>query len=369
MTHTLGRISYALIISLGLFSCRKDNGVAPEEVIPLDTQKVTTVNGLYVLNEGNWGSNKASLDYYDYGTGNYRRNIYGEANPEATLGLGDVGNDIKIYGSRLYVVVNASNKVEVLDIKTAKRIGKIDIPNCRYVSFYKGNAYVSSYEGYVSVIDTASITETAKITVGRQPEEMAVVGNKLYVANSGGYDYPDYDNTVSVVDLSTHKEIKKIEVAINLHRLKADEYGDIYVTSRGDYFDIKSNLYVIDSRTDVVKKAFNVPAGNLTIHNDYAYIYSLGYDSNWNTVVSYAKINVKDETIADGNFITDGTDANIRLPYGIAIDPVSEDIYVTDAKDYVSPGTLYCFDKNGKKKFEVTTGDIPAHLVFYTNNN
>ncbi|RRN76793.1 YncE family protein, partial [Pseudoxanthomonas sp. SGD-10] len=169
MTHTLGRISYALIISLGLFSCRKDNGVAPEEVIPLDTQKVTTVNGLYVLNEGNWGSNKASLDYYDYGTGNYRRNIYGEANPEVTLGLGDVGNDIKIYGSRLYIVVNASNKVEVLDVKTAKRIGKIDIPNCRYVSFYKGNAYVSSYEGYVSVIDTASITETAKITVGRQP--------------------------------------------------------------------------------------------------------------------------------------------------------------------------------------------------------
>jgi outer membrane protein assembly factor BamB len=48
------------------------------------------------------------------------------------------------------------------------------------------------------------------------------------------------------------------------------------------------------------------------------------------------------------------------------VDPVSEDIYVTDAKDYVSPGMLYCFNKEGKKKWEATTGDIPAHFVLVT---
>lgn len=363
MTHKFTKIGYALIISLSLLSCRKENGVIPEELIPLIPQEVTTVNGLYVLNEGNWGSNKASLDYYDYASGNYRKNIYGEANPEVTLGLGDVGNDIKIYGSRLYIVVNSSNKLEVLDVKTAKKIGKVDIPNCRYVTFYEGNAYVTSYEGYVSVIDTASISETSKITVGRQPEEMAVVGNKLYVANSGGYDYPDYDNTVSVVDLTTNKEVKKIEVAINLHRLKADEDGDLYVTSRGDYGNTPSNLYVIDTKKDEVKKAFNIAASNLTIQNGFAYIYSYSYATSSGT---YSKINVKDETILEGSFITDGTESKIKAPYGLAVDAVTEDIYVTDAKDYTSPGTLYCFDKTGKKKFDVSTGDIPAHLVFYT---
>jgi DNA-binding beta-propeller fold protein YncE len=196
---------------------------------------------------------------------------------------------------------------------------------------------------------------------------MAVVGDKLYVANSGGYTPSNYESTVSVIDLLTNTETKKIEVAINLNRLKADKYGDIYVTSRGDYGSIKSNLYVIDTKTDAVKKAFDIRISNFTIHNNIAYYYGISYDSNWNSVASYGKLNVKDEILLTESFITDGTDKNIKVPYALAVDPITEDIYVTDAKDYVSPGTLYCFQKNGVKKFDVTTGDIPAHLVFYTN--
>lgn len=356
----------ALLLTTLVWSCRKEKGVIPEEQIQLPGQ-ITAVNGLYLLNEGNYGSNKASIDYYDYASGIYRKNIYGQANPSATLGLGDVGNDIKIYGSKLYVVVNNSNKVEILDVKTAKKIKQIDIPNCRYITFYKDKAYVTAYEGYVAVIDTTALVVGSKINVGQQPEEMAVVGTKLYVANSGGYNYPNYERTVSVIDLTTGTELKRIDVDINLHRLKADQYGDIYVTSRGDYASIPSNLYVIDTKTDVVKKKFNVAASSITIDKDFAYVYSV----EWNNAtssnkISYSKINVNTETIIPGNFITDGTEKDIMLPYAVAVDPLSSDIYVTDAKDYVTPGTLYCFDKNGKKKFSVTTGDIPGHIVFYT---
>ena len=42
---------------------------------------------------------------------------------------------------------------------------------------------------------------------------MAIVGDKLYVANSGGYRVPNYDRTVSVIDLKTFTEEKKIDVA------------------------------------------------------------------------------------------------------------------------------------------------------------
>ena len=355
-----------LTLATILFACRKEQGVIPEEQTKVPNQ-ITAINGMYVLNEGNYGSNKASLDYYDYASGIYRKNIYEQANPSVTLGLGDVGNDIKIYGSRLYIVVNGSNKVEVLDVKTAKKLGQIDIPNCRYITFNKNKAYVTAYQGYVAVIDTAFFVVNTKINVGQQPEEMAIVGEKLYVANSGGYNYPNYERTVSVIDLNTNTELKKIDVDINLHRLKADQYGDIYVTSRGDYGIVPSNLYVIDTKTDAVKKKFNVAASEICIDKDFAYIYSVEWSNvTSSNTISFSKINVKDETIVPGTFITDGTEKNIALPYGIAVDPLSSDIYVTDAKDYVTPGTLYCFDKNGKKKFSVTTGDIPAHLVFYT---
>jgi DNA-binding beta-propeller fold protein YncE len=366
----------ALFMVLLAASCRKAPQVIPEQVETIFTPDPSSgIKGLYLLNEGNMNMNKASLDFVNFRTGVYERNIYNEANPSVTKGLGDVGNDIGIYGSKMYVVVNISNKVEVLDVKTAKKIAQIDITNCRYVTFHKNKAYVSAYlgkvgdpkapNGIVAEIDTTSLQIERKVTVGRQPEEMAIVGEKLYIANSGGYSPPDYERTVSVIDLASFTELKRIDVAINLDRLKADKYGDIYVTSRGDYYTIPSKLFVIDTQTDAIKKTFDIAASNLWIDEDTAYIYSTewSYPQQKNTI-SYTMLNVKDETILSSKFITDGTDKKIVVPYGIAVNPLTKDVFVTDAGNYVASGTLYCFDKNGVMKWKVQAGDIPAHMAF-----
>lgn len=367
---------WLIAIMIVFTACRKDPGVTPEQTeTAFPPNPSSAIKGMYILNEGNMNMNKASLDYVDLRGGTYRRNIYGQANPEVTRGLGDVGNDIGVYGSKMYVVVNVSNKLEILDVKTAKRIKQIDITNCRYVSFHKGKAYVSAYlgsvgdpnapNGNITEIDTLTLNVGRKVNVGRQPEEMAIVGEKLYIANSGGYSPPNYERTVSVIDLNTFTEIKRIDVAINLSRLKADKYGDLYVTSRGDYYNIPSKLFVIDTQTDQVKKTFDLAASNIWIDDDIAYIYATewSYIQQKNTI-TYSMINVKDETLMSRKFINDGTEAQIKIPYGIIVDPVSKDVYVSDAKDYVTPGTLYCFDSSGKKKWSVVTGDIPAHFAF-----
>jgi len=372
------RILYSLsFLLLALAACRKDAAVVPEE-----TEKVTGPSdamSFFLLNEGNMNMNKASLDKFEASSGMYRRNIFEATNPGVVRGLGDVGNDIKVYGSKLYVVVNISNKVEVLDLRTARRITKIDIQNCRYITFDAGKAYVSSYEGVVGSsnkaegsvvrIDTATLGIEASTKVGRQPEEMAIVGRKLYVANSGGYDPTNYERSVSVIDLDSFQEFKRIDVAENLHRVRADKYGDIYVSSRGDYYGSPSKLSVIDTRSDQVKKVFDISTSNIWIDDDLAYVYSLEWDyPTQRNTIHYSLINVRDETVMEGNFIKDGTDKMIVKPFGIAVDPKTKDIYVTDAKDYLSPGTLYCFDKNGIKKWSVLTGDIPAHMAFIPNN-
>lgn len=364
-----------LLCSLLLFmACRKDIVLPQVDSVDISGYSrphdiTPTMQGLYVLNEGNMNMNKASLDYLDLTTGRYSRRLFEAYNPEVTKGLGDVGNDIHIYGSKMYIVVNNSNKVEVVDAATVTRIKQLNIRQCRYAVFYKGNAYITSNDGYVSVIDTASLTETARIKTGRNPEQMAISGNKLYVANSGGYSPPNYERTVSVINLDTQQELKRIDVAINLDRLALDPYGDLYVTSRGDYYTVPSRLYVIDTHTDTVKKQFDIAASNIFIHKDRAYIYSVAwsYITHSNTI-SYALINVKTDTLLSTQFITDGTDKQIVIPYGILVDPDTEDVYVSDALDYVSPGILYCFDKTGKKKWSVETGDIPGHFVFLKKN-
>ena len=372
------KLSTLIFLMLLVFfnACRKDDKIIPPEITPGTPQTDSTISGLYILNEGNMSSNMASLDYYDYATGNYTKNIYNAANPNATLGLGDVGNDIGIYGSKMYIVVNASDKLEIVDTKTVKRLKTIDIKNCRYVTFANGNAYVSAYDGqiaigpdspngFIAAIDTATLSITQTVEVGRQPEEMAVVGNKLYIANSGGYSPPDYERTVSVIDLTSFKKIKDIDVAINLNRIQKDSDGDLYVTSRGDYYETPSKLFVIDTKTDVVKKSFDIAAANITIAGDSAYIIgsSFSYETGgFNN--TYNLINTKTESIVAGGFIKDGTDKEIQTPYGIAVDPYSKNIFITDATEYVASGTVYAFNNAGVKLFSKQAGNIPAHFAF-----
>ncbi|MBP4140592.1 YncE family protein [Flavobacterium sp. P4023] len=365
-----------IVVIISFTSCQGDDPIIKEEIVELPSQTPTAVEGFYLLNEGNMSSNKASLDYYDYKTGVYKRNIYSQANPEATLGLGDVGNDIAVYGSKIYAVINNSNKVEVMDAKTTKRLKVIDIKNGRYVTFGNGKVYVSSYDGeigldnntpngFVAEIDTTSLNIGRTVKVGRQPEGLAVVGQKLYVANSGGYNPTNYERTVSVIDLKTFTKTKDIDVAINLNRLKVDSEGDLYVSSRGDYYSIASKLFVIDSKTDLVKKTFDIACANLWIAGDQAYV--IGSEFNYTTfenVITYSLINTKTETLLPQSFLPKSVSDLITTPYGIAVDPISFNIYITDAGDYVSPGKLYCLDKDGNTKFTVTTGDIPAHIAF-----
>lgn len=373
---------YFLPLLMVATSCREDELVVPTEydIIPETPSESTRIRGFYLVNEGNMGSNKCTLDYFDYFTGLYARNFYAERNPTVIKELGDVGNDIGIYGSKMYVVVNCSHKVEVLDARSGVRLGQIDIPNCRYVRFHRGKAYVSAYVGPVLIdpnapkgavyeVDTASIQVTRKVIVGYQPEEMEVVDDYMYVANSGGYRAPDYDNTVSVIQMIDFKQIRQIEVGINLHRLKKDSYKQLWVSSRGDYMGRPSRLYVLDSKNPYnrmeVTDTIPVACSNMAIRGDSLYYYATEWNNFTATnAISYGIINVRTHEIVSTNFITDGTDRDIIIPYGIAVHPETGDIFVTDAKNYVSSGTLYCFGPDGRKKWSVRTGDIPAHIAF-----
>ncbi|MDR1667365.1 MAG: YncE family protein [Bacteroidales bacterium] len=346
-----------------------------------DSEVRRRVDGFYLLNEGNMGNNKSTLDYFDCTTGEYHRNIYAAANPTVPKELGDVGNDLKIYGGKLYAVINRSNKVEVMDRRTAGRVGKIDIPNCRYIRFHGGYAYVTSYAGpvkmdpgyeqigYVAKVDTATLEVVARCEVGYQPEELEIVDDKIYVANSGGYMAHDYENTVSVIDIATFAETGRIEVAINLHRLRADAHGNLWVTSRDDCFDDHSRLFWIDTRTNTCGGAIDVAVSNFCLDGDSLYFYSTECShTGTDRSIAFGIVDVAKKKLVTRNFITDGTDRRISIPYGIMVHPYTKDIYLTDAGGYVYPGNLYCYDRCGVLKWDARTGDIPAHFALLYGN-
>ena len=374
----------ACLILAVVSSCREDFYIIPSQ--NQDTGVAPTrgnILGMYVLNEGNMGSNKASIDFLDLDenkpTVHYLRNIYSERNPNVVKELGDVGNDIKIYGSKLWIVVNVSNKVEVATADSCKRITQINIPNCRYLAFKDGFAYVSSYVGPVKFdkdaplgmvykVDTVDFKKKDSVVVGYQPEELCIVDNKLYVANSGGYRAPNYDHTLSEIDLATFKEIRKIKVGLNPHHCQVDHYGQIWVTSRGNYNDVPSRIYrLYKARNQLyeVIDSIDTPVSGLSIVGDSLYYYGTAWNNATATNnISYGLINVRTHKIIDTNLFSAPQLKAITMPYGIIVNPVERDFYLMDAKNYVSSGSLLHFKSDGTFDWSVQTGDIPGHATF-----
>ena len=368
------------LLPLCLFSCREDEYVTymTDEDTGVPSVEETHFDGLYILNEGNMGSNRCTLDYLDLSgtdsTIHYYRNIYAERNPSTVKELGDVGNDIGIYGSKLWIVVNCSNKVEVCEARSTRRLGQVNIDNCRYLAFDGGFAYVSSYAGPVQVaencplgrvykVDTLTMQKVDSVVVGYQPEEMAIVDGKLYVANSGGYRVPLYDNRIIVIDLTTFQVIKEIEVDVNLHRLLADSHGQLWVSTRGNYFDVAPALYCL--KDDKVVARLEIPISSMTIVGDSLYYIGTtfsyvdgGYKKDFG-IVDVALQRCSVAVTFEAPEIK-----NITLPYGIIVNPHDRDFYILDAKNYVSSGELLHFDADGHFLWRVSTGDIPSRGVF-----
>ena len=352
-----------LLPAILLFSaCKKDDPSTPAPVLQ-------PAKGIYVLSEGGFGANNAMLAYRNAASGEIYPDYFVQQNPSFVAGLGDLANDMVIYGGKLYIVMNGSGNVTVLNAATGAHIAQIPFGgqtanrNPRFALGLNGRVYVSAWDNKVSVIDTSSLTITSNINVGATPEGLAAFGNYLYVANSGGLNYPDYDSTVSVVDLSTGLEIKKITVGLNPQKIEVNSQGKVYVSAYGDAFatvPVPASVSVINSSTNNLETTLgsDYQFDHLRIYNDIAYFYN-NYGGTaikmYNTVTN---------TLVRNNFITDGT--NVTTTYGLDIDEQNGDVYVTDSKDFTVTGEVFCFNSAGVKKFSFSVAPAvnPNRVLF-----
>ena len=337
---------WLLALSCWLCSCRTDDVIYP--TIGTHVTDEVRQGGLYVLCEGNMGSNKARLDYMNLESGDYYANWYGAQNPHQVKELGDVGNDIQVYGGKLYAVINCSHKLEIMDLQ-ARRITQVDIPNCRYLAFHDDKAYVSAYVGSVAdpdmlgsvfEIDTLSMQITREVKVGHQPDELCVLNDRLYVVNSGGYITNRHDSTMSVIDLHTFTETEKIVVGSNPQRLRADNQGHLWICNENEVRVMNHSALVT---------IIDLKASNISICGNTAYL----LDAENKVLNAYSTI---DYNLSNIQFPI----SNFEHPYGLLA--TDDAIYIADAKNYVSSGVLHCYSLDGKERWTAKTGDIPGHF-------
>lgn len=312
---------------------------------------------LYFLNSGNMGNNNATLTMYDPETGESDPDYFMTQNGR---GLGDTAQDIIVYGEKMYIAVYGESTIEVTDLraKSIKQIRTEGQP--RYMVADGGKVYVTYYNGYVARLDTASLEVEATVPVGRNPEQLAIANNKIYVANSGGMDASTsvgYDKTVSVIDIPSFAETKKLDVVLNPGRVQVDDQGYVYVVSIGNYGDIPNTLQRIDSRTDEVSVLEACPnATEMAYLDGVLYTYYSQWTASGLPSTTFTSYNTT--TGATENWIKDGT--AIAQPYSVSATGAC--VYVAES-DYTNNGDVYAFDTDGSLIVSIEAGLNPMKVV------
>jgi hypothetical protein len=344
---------WLLAISIIFSACEQDK----TPVNPGQVSVSNIIKGAFIVNEGNFTQSNASLDFYMADSGKMLNSVFQAQNNAA---LGDVAQSMTIVDSLGFVVVNNSDKIEVINVTNFKRIAVIRMPagaSPRYLVIAGSKGFVTAlFKNLVYVVDMNSFTIIDSVAVGANPEEIIVHQNKIYVANSGFGN----GNTVTVISATNLNPVKTITVGDNPQFLRVDGIGNIHVLCGGAYNDFNDpnddtpgGIWLVDPSTDTVVDSLVLPAG--THPSDLAIgSGEVGYFINGSAIASYNTMTLAlmNSTLINGFF------------YAMNINTKTNELFVTDAKDFVSPGELIIFDTNGVEKARYTTGVIPGHVTF-----
>lgn len=319
-------------------------------------------NKIYLLSEGLWGGNNAEISLLDRNSENVVADWFGSNNQR---GLGDLAQDMIHYGNKLYVTVFTSNVLEVIDPETGISIRQIDFGHAgpRYLAGHEGKVYVSCYDKTIARIDTATLEIESKCNLsGLQPEQLCVVGNKLYVCNSwqrtatGG---SAFDSTLSVVDLGSFSETGKITVGLNPGRIKALPNNRVIVACGGDYGENEAKTVVVNTM-DNSMETLAVAATNFDVKVNDIYMYATTYDAGGNAraVFYHADAN----TLQTEEILKEHT-AKLNNTYGLNIDPKTGNLYICNSI-YNANADVYTLKPDGTLVRKVEGGIFSSKVVF-----
>ena len=302
--------------------------------------------GYFVLNEGAFGNSNTSISFYDRANNTMTNDVFAKKNGRA---LGDQAQSVTVFEGKAYIAVQNSGKVEVINADDFSLIKTISegIESPRYfIGINSSKGYVSDWgadgtTGTVKVIDLNTNTVTKSISTGQGSNRIVLKDGLVYVANDGGYGT---DNKITVIDTSTDAVSTSITVGANPNSLLFDGAGNLWVISIGDYMEIPASI----SRVGTDNKVTTFPLADIT----YSYP-SLAINNAGDKI--YYNYNGGVYAIASNATSLPTTPLINKDFYGLAVDPITDEIIGADAIDFSSNGKIYVYSAAGTelKSFEV----------------
>lgn len=345
----------ALACIIAFASCKKDEN--PDEQTP---QVEDYATGAYIVNEGAFLANNASITHVS-NAGTVTNDVYYAVNG---VELGDVLQSFTIIGDRGYAVLNNSQKLEVVDLKTMENAGTLDgLSYPRYMVEAAANvAYVSngSLDGTIEVVNTQTLSFSGSIAVGKGPGRMLKNGNEVWVCNEGGWGL---DSTLTVVNTQSNLVVDVIEVGHRPTDIVADALGNVWVLCAGEtFYDLNWNvsghsaakLYRINVSTHEVISSIQV--GALGEHPTQLEVSPDG------TVLYYENGGIYKFDLINGDMPGNQIVASARS--GLSVHPSTGEIWCASVSDFTNPSQVYVYSKSGTLLKSYTSGIGSNGVVF-----
>lgn len=335
------------------------DGISATGTISDDTPLGPFENGILVSHEGNFGMGNASISFVSYDFATVENNIFNNVNGNA---LGDTAQSIAFYDNLAYVVLNGSNKIEIVNRYTFESVTTIDsgLSNPRHIAFANGKGYVTNWgdgssatDDYLAIIDLSTNTLSAQtISVEEGPEEIVANDDMVYVAHQGGWSQNDI---VSVIDTGSDTVTTTINVGDVPNTLQFDDLGDLWVLCGGnpswtgnETAGKLSKINTSDNSVTSIDFGATEHPNFLSISDGMMYYYLGG---------SVYKMATSDSTLPSTSEITGLNLYNMTVKDNM--------LYGVDAGDFVSNGTFSSYGLSSNTMTNTTNVSIiPGGIYF-----
>jgi len=338
-----------LVIAISAFaiiSCSSDDD-NPQPVIPDGDY----FNGVLILNEG--GSAGGSVSFLGTDQQEVVNDIFADANDGQGPGL--FLQSIFFDDEKAFIISNGSNLISVVNRYTFELLGTVDsglsVP--RYGTVLNGKAYVTNIaefstdqDDYVAVIDIETLEIEETVIVGGAAEYIVSTSGEIYIQTAAFGS----GNTISKLNPMSNTITETLQVGEGLNSIQVYNQVLYALDSEGVK---RIDLATFTVETEINKPEALTSVSNLRIENDQLY-YTSG-TAAFTTSISSSELS--SEAIFDY-----GSDSAFGSFYGFEVN--EGQIYVGDAADFASNGSVFIYSSEGQLVKEFNVGLAPNSFYF-----
>lgn len=335
-----------------LYSCNKTNDDKPDGVWS---------NSVFIINEGPFQTGSGSISAFNRESLEVTHDLFETANGRP---LGNIVQSMTVHQDKAFIVVNNSNKIEVVnldDFKSVATIENLTLPRY-FIGFDEDKGYVSCWDSTVKVINLMDYSIITSIQTGNGPDEMILAGDQLFVINSGGFGI---DSTVSIIQTNDEEPFGLLEVGHRPSGIQKDVNGNIWVLCSGKGWngfpaagDTPAKLVCFDPESHAILKEIIFP--DASAHPD-----NLVTDENGSTLYYNHPTGIFAFPVSASSLNTQPLITGNAMFYGLGYDKVTKMIFATDPLDYAQNGWVYRFNAlDGTPVDSFMVGIIPNGFWF-----